>query len=190
VKKRILVLGAVLALVAALVIPTAALAGDTAVTGNPAATIDITVPGGFAMTPLTPGTTPTSSGKTITVSANKIGWLVTATDDNVAVTNGKMTAYSVGDALYDPTTPAKLASVMGVIGVSATGATGATVALPTGGAILTGTAAVSGQAYTVTFSQPVSYLDVVLTGDGITPTVTGEEPDTYRIVVTFTGSTP
>jgi len=150
------------------------------VTASPA--IDISVSAAKAIT-LTPGIISTAVD-TITVTCDTTTWKVTAADAD-ATTSGKMTAYATGAAAYDPT-PAKLASAMSVKATTATGAIGAEVTLPAGGDILTGSAVVDAQAYTLTFSQPVSYLDVTLTGDG----ETNEAPNTYRIVVTFTGSSP
>jgi hypothetical protein len=144
-------------------------------------TIDITVPATKAIT-LIPGTT-SIAVDTITVSCDTAAWLVTAKDADATNTNGHMAPYATTAAGYQPS-GVKLASVMSVIAASGTGATGATVALPTEGTILTGSAVVSSQAYTLTFSQPVGYSDIVLTGDGSTTSA----PNTYCIVVTFTGS--
>ena len=181
-RKRILVSSIVLALVLVLVVPLAVKAEVTDVQGNVSSTIDFDVPLSNAIT-LTPGTTSTTTD-TITVSCSNTSWSVTATDAD-ATTGGHMTAYATTAAGYDTTSPEKLASAMSVIAASGPGATGDTALLPTGGTILTGSQAVELQGYTLTFSQPVSYVDAILTGDGSDT----EYPNTYRIVVTFTAST-
>jgi hypothetical protein len=183
VKKRILALASILALVAVLAVPMAAFAATSTVTGNPTATIDITVPATKAIT-LVPGASASTAVDSVTVSCNTATWLVKAKDADATNTNGYMAPYATTAAGYQPS-GVKLASVMSVIAASATGATGATVALPTEGTILTGSAVVSSQAYTLTFSQPVSYSDAILSGDGSATSL----PNTYRIVVTFTAST-
>jgi hypothetical protein len=185
-KKHLMIFAVLVAVVTVLVIPmgvTAATSGDTAVTGNIGTLIDISV-SGTASISLVAGTTPTTTG-TVTVSCNDTSWTVSAGDSNTTVTNGFMTAYATTAGGYDPTDPAQLDSPMSVTGSSVGSVTGAgPFTLPTGGAIFTGSAMVSSQACTVTFSQPVSYADTVLTGDGSTT----ELPNTYRIVVTFTAA--
>jgi hypothetical protein len=146
--------------------------------------IDITVPANISIA-LVPGIIPCTATGTITVTAAETTtWVVSASDTDIINTNGKMTAFASTANGYDTTNPAQLASTMVVAGITGTGATGASITLPASGNILIGNSEVTLQPYTLTFSQLVSYSDIVLTGDGSTT----ELPDTYLIIVTFIAS--
>ncbi len=116
------------------------------------------------------GTQPKESIGTLTVTTtDAVGenWSVTASDTAITNTNGYMTKYS--GAAYVIST--KLGTAMQVDGPAGT------VTLPTGGNVVTGSGTVTGTEYTITFKQTVLWSDAVVT-----------DPDSYRIVVTFTGS--
>ncbi|MBT9140437.1 MAG: hypothetical protein DDT30_01014 [Dehalococcoidia bacterium] len=149
--------------------------GVTEVTGVLAPAIAITVPVHVPIT-LVPGTVSTAPG-TVTVSANA-AWTIQAKDRG-AVTAGRMTAWASGAGAH-PANPAKLAAPMSVSGA------GGTVTLPTKGPILSGAGLVHAEVHHIIFSQPVAWTDAPLRGDG----TTAGNPNTYRIVITFTAILP
>jgi hypothetical protein len=128
-------------------------------------TISITPPAGISGWSLDPTVSQpqTQTGTlSITVDPDGTAWEVTATDEDIANTNGKMTAYN---GTYD--TNKKLTNAMKV-------AADCEVALPAGGKIADGAGDWS---VTTTFKQTVEWADPPLTGGY-----------SYRIVVTFTGA--
>ena len=135
--------------------------------GEPA--IAITAPAditGWALSPQ--GAQPKTQSGILTVTttnANGHNWAVTAMDSEN--TTGHMTKYSGGT--YIP--GIKLSAAMQVQGNNGT------ATLPTAGNVVTGTGTVTNAQYTITFKQSVSWTDAVVAA-----------PDSYRIVVTFTGS--
>ncbi len=138
---------------------------------SPGATIEITAPTDITGWTLGPqGTQPKESTGTLTVTTtDAVGenWSVTASDTDTTNTNGQMTKYSSSAYVLGT----KLGTAMQVNG------TAGAVTLPTGGNVVTGSGTVTGAEYTITFKQTVLWSDAVVTG-----------ADSYRIVVTFTGS--
>lgn len=138
---------------------------------SPGPTIEITAPTDITGWTLSPqGTQPKESTGTLTVTTTEavgLNWSVTASDTDTTNTNGHMTKYS--SSAYVIST--KLGTAMQVDGPAGT------VTLPTGGNVVTGSGTVTGAEYTITFKQTLLWSDAVVTG-----------ADSYRIVVTFTGS--
>ncbi|MDO9579479.1 MAG: hypothetical protein Q7J06_02770 [Bacteroidales bacterium] len=138
---------------------------------SPGPTIEITAPTDITAWTLSPqGTQPKETTGTLTVTTTDavgLNWSVTASDTDTTNTNGQMTKYS--GAAYVLGT--KLGTAMQVNGPAGT------VTLPTGGDVVATSGTVTGQGYTITFKQTVLWSDAVVTG-----------ADSYRIVVTFTGS--
>ncbi len=90
-KKRILTLGMVLALVSVLVMPTAALATTTDVTGDVVEGYTFTAPTAIPLGSMTPGTTASGSSTDGSLVGNDPdGYTVTGTDKNTEVTAGYM----------------------------------------------------------------------------------------------------
>ena len=138
---------------------------------SPGTTIEITAPTDITGWTLGPQETqPKEITGTLTVTTTEavgVNWSVTASDTDTTNTNGHMTKYSSSAYVLGT----KLGTAMQVNG------TAGTATLPTGGNIVTGSGTVTGAEYTITFKQTVLWSDAVVTG-----------PDSYRIVVTFTGS--
>lgn len=158
----------------------AATSGTSNVTGNPAATIDITVTGNITNWALAIGANNDASTVALTVSANNPGWTVQVKDtmdhSKPAGTEGKMSEYNTATDLFVTSSPKTLTNAMHVQGGSGTGYAGSDVTLTQNDqAMVTGSAAVSTQAVTTTISQNVAYTDQRLSGT------------VYRMFVTFTG---
>ncbi len=169
---------------AAMVAPVMAIdTGTSTITGNPGAVIDIVVTGSITGWALTAGTTNTKADTvTLGVSSNYIGWVVAvkdASDGSKPLSwAGRMVEWD-GSAYVTPT-PNVLGSNMTVMGADVTGAGKSTATLSkTDTTIETGTAADIFSSIPITIGQPVAYTDVHLTS-----------PHVYRIIVTFTGTTP
>ncbi len=158
-KKRILVLSMLVALVGVLITPMAVLADTTDITGTVPVVVEVIAPVDFAMASLTPVNSPiTSSAQTANVSANK-AWTLNVKESGGGE-DGKM--YS---------TSGNLTAEMTVTG----GDEGAYVSLATPGADLE-TAGVAGGAQLISdiyFRQAVAWTDI---------------PGNYSITVVFTAS--
>ncbi|MGD0535177.1 MAG: hypothetical protein ABR999_07005 [Methanoregula sp.] len=190
-QKNVLILAGILIIAfAAVVAPVmAATAGNATISGNPPLSMNLTVTGtitGWSLDPSVSQPLTNATAVTMTVRSNDRSWVVSAKDgmDNskTSGTAGKMADWN-GTA-YNTTSSISLGSAMLVGATTATGFTGATVTL-TGSdqAIATGTGATAAagtfNALPLTFQQSVTYADPSLIS-----------PDVYRIIVTFTGSTP
>jgi hypothetical protein len=186
-KAKVLVMIGILIIAFAAVVTPVMAASTTTITGNPTAVIAVSVTGGTVNLALNPQISPaTDSSQTLTVSANAVGWTVAAKDGldgskPVGTLGFMVEAASSGGAYITPT-PKNLTAVMNVTGGIMTGANAAPVIIKldkaaSGGTIETGTAAVDGTTGSITFSQIANYVDQRLTG-----------PETYQMVVTFTGT--
>jgi len=160
--KKILAVFGVMLMVFALAAPLAVSAsntGDTTITGTVTGVIEVTVPGGFAMPSLVPGTSPESGAKTATVDCNNTAWEL----DVKGSDNGFMV----------DSTPTALANAMKIKGGDIndyTALTGSDQSLKTGGA---GTTTIND----IYFQQTVAWTDapgsysitVTFTGTVTTP---------------------
>ena len=161
----------------------AATSGTTAITGNPAATVALTTVGSIADKILVPGTTVTDSTTSLTVNCNiPTGYTIEVTDviaGKPAGSGGKMVETTDGTIYVDPN-PKVLATAMSVnVPDDADYYTHASKTLSSAassGFISSADAhhVVADKSITLTFSQPVSFADTVLSG--------GHK---YRIVVQF-----
>ena len=184
--KVLILIGILIIAFATVVAPVmAANTGTATITGNPPKTLSLTVNGGISNWNLDPTTSPKvdSTSVNLTVSSNSPGWLVSVKDaldgSKPAGSAGKMVDYNVGS--YGTLA---LGSNLTVGSASVAGFTGSTVTLHgSDQAIETGaidaTAAGTFTNTALTFTQPVAITDAVL-GSG----------HVYRIIVTFTGTTP
>jgi hypothetical protein len=176
------VISLVVAMSAAMVAPVgAAPTGTSVITGNPGYIIDIVVTGDITGWALVAGTTNTNStGVDLVVSSNEIGWTVAVRDaldgSKDAATAGKMTNYT-GSSYAS----GSLAANLTVAGESVSGkSTGAGVTLSgIPQTIETGLDVVTSDSMHITIGQAVAYTDPRL-----------PNPNVYRIIVTFTGTTP
>lgn len=170
---------------AAMVAPVlAATTGTSTITGNPAAVIDISVSGSITGWALDVGDNTRATDVDLTVSSNYIGWVVAVKDamngPKIAGTEGRMANWS-GSAYVDDPLATRLAAAMHVEGISVSDkTTGADVALTDADQpIETGLDVVDAQAMDITIGQNVAITDPRLPGSNV-----------YRIIVTFTGTTP
>jgi hypothetical protein len=188
--KILVIVGILIIALAAMVAPVMALdSGSATIDGNPARIIAVTVTGditGWNLATIGENTAPSTAK--LTVSSNSPGWLVKVSDamtGKPAGTVGKMVnATSVG--AYIPTPLTYLNQALVLSSTSPTGITGATDVTLVGGAgavIETGASDATGAGtFTdtpITMKQTIGYTDVVLPSTNI-----------YKIVVTFTGTTP
>lgn len=178
-KKRVTAILGVVALVGILAISGTVFAAEdsdtTVLTGNTVATIDITPPAGISGWNLVLGQN-TQSG-TLNVKCNTL-WNVNVADTDTVNTNGHMAEYDTATSSY-VSSGAKLDNPMHVICT----AENTDVTLPTAAKVADGDASGQGdnnigQDFTITFSQTIEYKDKVLS-----------DPNVYRIVVTFVGTT-
>lgn len=187
--KALVLIGILIIAFAAMVAPVmAAESGTTTITGNPAKTMAVTVTGGISNWVLDPTTSPKvdSSSVTLSVSSNSPGWVVSVKDgmegSKTAGSEGKMAEYITGTSSYSTLV---LGTAMEVISASHAGFTGQDVATLSGTdqAIESGasdyTAANTFSNTALTFKQPVAITDSVLPSGHV-----------YRIMITFTGTTP
>lgn len=178
-KTRLLIIGCLLAIVLALItVPVlAANTGTTAVTGNPAAYVAITLNQSSINLPLDPFTSPaTNATLGITVTSNKAFSVVVSDNTGRGSGQGYMGNYTTSYVGSPDNTI--LGSPIQLAGNTIGTTTGVSATTPiTGGSTLyTGTAAVNSQLLTPnTFTQPVAVTDVVLPGS-----------NTYRIDLLFT----
>jgi hypothetical protein len=180
--KLLIIAGLLVIAFAAMIAPV--MAGSTAtITGNVAKTITVNVNGTITDWPLTSGITNTNSTSvTLDVSSNSPGWVVSIKD---ALDGGKPSAGHLVDYTGSTYGTVALGSALGISSASVTGLTGGSVAALSGSdsTIETGASDYTGAgtftATPLTFSQLVAITDPVL-----------ESGHTYRIIVTFTGTTP
>ena len=136
---------------------------------KPNPTIDITAPAdiiGWELNPLEEQPLTQQGILTVTTThAEDIDWIVMASDED-SQTSGHMTKWNNG---YDLN--AKLQTAMQVEGPAGT------VILPDGGAVIAKTGTVTVAEYDITFKQTVLLTEAAVTS-----------PDSYLIVVTFTGT--
>jgi hypothetical protein len=162
--------------------------GTTAITGNPAAEIAITVNTSANEILLVQGATNSQDALIVNVKANPIGWRLSVHDDMTANgvkpgTYGHMQNWTTAIWSTDVT---ELISPMYIRGSAGTNAIQAPeVNLGTGGSgvdqtLETGTAATAtlGNDYIMTTRQPVQFNDRSLAS-----------PNVYRLVLMFTGTT-
>jgi len=186
IKTKVLVLVGILIIAfAAVVAPVmAADTGTATLTGNPPKTLSLTVNGGITDWNLDPTVVQPITDATsvnLTVSSNSPGWVVSVKDaqDGSKPTPGRMVDYNAGS--YGTLA---LGSNLTVGGASGTGYDGTEKTLSVSDqAIVTGasdaTAAGTFSNTVLTFKQYVVISDSVL--------ISGHA---YRIIVTFTGTTP
>ncbi len=190
-KTRLLVIVGILIIAFAAMIAPVMAASSATITGNPEKAIAIDVQGTIADWVLTPGATETdATSVTLAVSSNSPGWVVSVKDaldvDGVPAAKpnaGFMVDYlTTGGGTWGTT---KLGTALTVNSANApahvTGAshvlTGADQAIETGISETGGTGVFA--AHAITLSQPVAYTDTILGTNHV-----------YRIIVTFTGTTP
>ena len=160
-KRRILALASILALVAALAVPMAALA-TTEVTGTQPATAELTAPSAIGIGSFTTGANTGNSGTPGQVVANTAGWTLSVEDNNQAADTGKMLTGA---------TP--LTSALGV-GINATAADGGAFT-----AYQTGLQGSTGYGTVTTFSIPL-YVNQ--------PVVASDAPGAYSLTVKYTAT--
>lgn len=164
-KKRILTLGMVLALVSVLVMPTAALATTTGVTGDVVEGYTFTAPSAIPLGSMTPGTPATGDSAGSLEGNSPTGYNVKGIDLNTEVTAGYMLIVGNGTlAAPDYILTNKLQM-------------GATVAVPNTADTLTtflttGAGPIAPTAVPFYVSQTATYADAVQTGYTITITFT------------------
>ena len=181
------VISLMVVLSAAMVAPVmAASTGTSTITGNPGAVIDITVTGSISNWALVAGGANTNSTAVdLTVSSNYIGWVVAVKDamdgPKIAGTEGKMANWSGSAYVADPLAT-KLAEALHVTGASVPAKTTGGVERTLTNAdqtIETGIDVVDAQSMDIIIGQTVAITDPRLPGSNV-----------YRIIVTFTGTTP
>ena len=180
----LVVISLIVVLSAAMVAPVvAADTGTSTITGNPGAVIDIVITGSISNWALAVGDNTDADSVNLTVSSNYIGWTVAvkdAMDDSkISGTEGSMANWSSSAYVDDPSAT-KLAALH-VTGPSVPAkTTGAEVALTDSDQLIeTGLDVVDAQSMDITIDQTVEYTDPRLPGSNV-----------YRIIVTFTGTTP
>jgi hypothetical protein len=166
---------------AAMVAPVmAATTGNSTITGNPGAAIDITVTGNISDWALVVGSNTNSAAVDLNVSSNTATWFVAVKD---ASDGSKPPSYAGRMVEWDGVSayvasPAILGANMTVAGATVAGSSGSSATLSSADQVIeTGTAAVSLQYMDITIGQVVAYTDLTL-----------PDPHVYRIIVTFTGS--
>jgi len=129
---------------------------------NAATSISLTVPSNITNWTLTPGQINDTIGILHVTASETSSWTITASDNNTEETNGYMTKYITS---YE--TGIKLNKPMQVIGPNGT------ATLPSEYTIVSGNSEIDDD-FEITFRQEVVWTDA---------------PTSYRIVVTFTGTT-
>jgi hypothetical protein len=191
-KTKVLILVGILIIAFAAVVAPAMAAGTgiATITGNPAKTISLTVNGGtigLNLDPTAPQPITDSTTATLDVSSNSPGWTVSVKDalDGSKPSAGKMVNYTTASSTYGTLALGSALNVGSASYVSAPNGfvgtshdlTGSDQAIETGASDTT--AANSFTATALTFKQTVVITDPVLPSGQV-----------YRIIVTFTGSTP
>jgi opacity protein-like surface antigen len=181
-KKNLLVVISLLVVMsAAMAAPVmAATTGNSTITGNPGAAIDIAVTGSISNWALAVGSNTNSAAVDLVVSSNTATWTVAVKDvsdgSKPQSWAGRMVEWD-GVSAY-VASPAILGANMTVAGATVSGSSGSSATLSSADqAIETGSAAVSLQSMDITIGQAVAYTDLEL-----------PDPHVYRIIVTFTGS--
>lgn len=176
------VISLMVVLSAAMVAPVmAAPTGTSTITGNPAAIIDITVTGSISNWALAVGPNTDSTSVNLAVSSNYFGWTVAVRDaldgGKNAGTAGKMTNWT-GSAWASGNLTAALHVTGASVPAKTTGGVERTLT-DTDQTIETGLDVVDAQSMDITIGQAIAYTDPRLPGSNV-----------YRIIVTFTGTTP
>ena len=154
--------------------------GNTTVTGNPAAAIDITITGSISDWAFTIGSNSNTTGVDLNVKSND-AWQVEVKDalDNSkpSGTEGKMAEYNTTNTTYEGGKVLQTAmSVNTTSGGTAQSLSGTNAQIVSGATNTTD----SGSNYDINLTQSINYGDARLTTTG----------HVYRIVITFTGTCP
>lgn len=178
--KTLVLIGVLIVALAAMAMPV--MAGTTAtITGNIAGSMDVNVDTvSVALGDISASGDHASSGETIDITTNYIGWAVTAEDNmddaKTAGSEGKLTQYTTATTTYGSNVLTNALKVAGETTGDATAAAQFSLS-GTGQTVYSGTVA-------GTFSNvPVTFTQTTVTATD-KPLASGQ---TYRIIVTFAG---